>query len=127
VIILIPSTQITLSNEQEILNKKWADERQRRLGILKIYLNGRPIYKLENWEEVIPSERGVQPYIQSWGGGTGLMNNIHNGVSCFDIKSIKYYEEPLDFVHVYHDFIMRLNQYDFDICGENCVDNVYSL
>jgi hypothetical protein len=123
----VTSTQITLSNEQEILNKKWSNERQRRLGTLKIYLNGRPIYKLENWEEVIPSNRGTQPYIQSWGGGTGLMNEIHNGVSCFNIKSIKYYEEPLDFVHVYHDFINRLNQFDFDICGENCVDDVYSL
>lgn len=123
----VTSTQLSISNSSEILNKKWSDERQRRLGILKIYLNGRPIYKLENWEEVIPSERGTQPFIQSWGGGTGLMNNIHSGVSCFNIKSIKYYEEPLDFTHVYHNFVLRLNQYDFDICGERCFDDVYSL
>ena len=127
---LTNSTGSTLSGETEVyvyteeLNKKWANERQRRLGTLKIYLNGRPIYKLEDWEEVIPSSRGVQPFIQSWGGGTGLMNNIHAGVCCFNMKSIKYYEEPLDFVHVRHNFLTRLNDYDFFICGGDCVDDI---
>jgi hypothetical protein len=121
------STQLVVSNTDEILNKKWADERNRRLGTLKIYLNGRPIYKLKDWEEVIPSQRGVQPFIQSWGGGTGLMNNLHNGVSCFNIKSIKYYEEPLDFVHVKYNFLTRLNMYDFFICGDDCQDYVYGI
>ena len=113
--------------DSEVLNREWNKERERRLGILKIYLNGRPIYKLEDWEETIPSDRGVQPYIQSWGGGTGLMNNVHNGNSCFNIKKIKYYEEPLDFVHVRHNFITRLNNYNFEICGDDCVDNVTAL
>jgi hypothetical protein len=123
----VTSTQLSVWDENEVLNKKWADEQQRRLGILKIYLNGRPIYKLENWEEIIPSERGVQPFIQSWGGGTGLMNNIHSGVSCFNIKSIKYYEEPLSFINVRHNFLTRLNYYDFEICGDNCIDNVFGI
>jgi hypothetical protein len=123
----VTSTQLAIWDENEVLSKQWADEQQRRLGILKIYINGRPIYKLENWEEVIPSERGVQPFIQSWGGGTGLMNNIHNGVCCFNMKSIKYYEEPLDFVHVRHNFLMRLNNYDFSICGDVCYDNVSGM
>ena len=123
----VTSTQLSVANDIEILNKKWADEKQRRLGILKIYLNGRPIYKLEDWEEVIPSDRGLQPYIQSWGGGTGLMNFIHQGTSCFEIKNIKYYEEPLDFVHVRHNFLTRLNYYDFEICGETCVDDVFGV
>ena len=121
----VTSTQlVTYSETIEELNKKWADEKSRRLGTLKIYLNGRPIYKLENWEEIVPSKRGSQPFIQSWGGGTGLMGNIHNGVCCFNIKSIKYYEEPLDFVHVRHNFITRLNQYDFFICGQDCEDDL---
>ena len=109
----------------EELNKKWADERKRRLGTLKIYLNGRPIYKVEDFEEVIPSKRGYQPYIQSWGGGTGLMDNYHNGVCCFNIKTIKYYEEPLDFVHVNHNFITRMNEFDFEICGVSCNPDIY--
>jgi len=121
------STQlVTYDAENEELNKKWADERERRLGVLKIYLNGRPIYKKENWEEVVPSKRGVQPFIQSWGGGTGLMTH-HVGVCCFNMKTIKYYEEPLDFVHVRHNFLTRLNQYDFFICGLNCEDDVYTI
>lgn len=124
----VTSTQLsTYEDTYEFLNKKWADERDRRLGTLKIYLNGRPIYKLENWEEIVPSNRGTQPFIQSWGGGTGLMGNIHNGVCCFNMKSIKYYEEPLDFVHVRHNFITRLNDFDFFICGQDCEDDIFSL
>ena len=121
----VTSTQLaTYEDTYEFLNKKWADERQRRMGTLKIYLNGRPIYKKENWEEVVPSNRGLQPFIQSWGGGTGLMNNEHQGVCCFNMKTIKYYEEPLDFVHVRHNFITRLNNYDFYICGIDCEDDL---
>ena len=123
----VTSTQISSYEETyEFLNKKWADERNRRLGTLKIYLNGRPIYKRENWEEVVASNRGVQPFIQSWGGSQQADIN-HRGVSCFNIKSIKYYEEPLDFVHVRHNFITRLNQYDFFICGINCEDDPIAL
>ncbi len=127
VITAVTSNQLaTYEEKYEFLNKKWADERQRRLGTLKIYLNGRPIYKKENWEEVVASNRGVQPFIQSWGGGTGLMNNVHSGVSCFNIKSIKYYEEPLGFVHVRHNFLTRINNYDFFICGIDCDDDLIS-
>jgi hypothetical protein len=124
IITAVTSTQlVTYQGTYEFLNKKWADERNRRLGTLKIYLNGRPIYKKENWEEVVASNRGIQPFIQSWGGSQQQDIN-HRGVSCFNIKSIKYYEEPLDFVHVRHNFLTRLNQYDFFICGPDCVDEL---
>ena len=111
----------------EELNKNWADEKANRLGTLKIYLNGRPIYKLKNWEEVIPSSRGVQPFIQSFGGGTGLMNSLHSGTCCFIMKSVKYYEESLDYVHVRHNFLTRLNSYNFEICGSPCADDLERL
>jgi hypothetical protein len=55
------------------------------------------------------------------------MNFIHQGTSCFEIKNIKYYEEPLDFVHVRHNFLTRLNYYDFEICGDTCVDDVFGV
>lgn len=120
----VTSNQITTYSEtDEQLGKKWADERQRRMGVLKIYLNGRPIYKKDNWEEVVPSSRGMLPFIQSWGGSQQQDIN-HRGVSCFNIKSIKYYEEPLDFVHVRHNFLTRLSQYDFFICGQDCEDDL---
>jgi hypothetical protein len=121
----VTSTQLSLSNNSEVLNKKWANERQRRLGTLKIYLNGRSIYRLENWEEIIPSDRGTQPFIQSWGGGTGLMGGIHSGVCCFNIKSIKYFEEPLNFPRVKHHYLTEIKP-NFEIveCGSVCENEI---
>ena len=66
------------------LNKKWLDDNKNRLGRLKIYVNGKPIYTLENFEEVIPrglntdKERQLAvPFNISWGGGTqGLHENL---------------------------------------------------
>jgi len=113
----------------ETLNKKWADERNRRLGTLKIYLNGRTIYKIKNWEEVIPSTRGYQPMIQSWAGGTQYSGGIHNkGISCFNFKRVQYYEEPLNFVRVRHHYLVDTKpNYDIIECNEDCVDNVVGL
>jgi hypothetical protein len=123
----VTSTQITLvDNVNERLTKKWSEERENRLGVLKIYLNGRPIYKIEDWEEIVPSKRGLQPFIQSWGGGDSSVP-YHSGVCCFNMKNIQYYEEPLDFPHVYHNFQMRKNQYDFNICGQVCEDELLSI
>ena len=66
------------------LNKKWLDEKKYRMGRLRIYVNGKPFYTIENFEEIIPralntdKERqlGV-PFNISWGGGTqGLHENL---------------------------------------------------
>jgi hypothetical protein len=54
------------------------------------------------------------------------MDINHRGVCCFNIKSIKYFEEPLDYVHVRHNFLTRLNNYDFFICGIDCDDDLIS-
>lgn len=124
------SFNVILSGETETydytekLNKNWENEEYFRLGDLKIYLNGHLIYKLKDWEEVIPSLRGTQPFIQSWGGGTGLMNDYHAGICEFNIKSIKYYEEPFNMVMVKHNFLTRLETYDFEICGVQCLDEL---
>lgn len=104
----------------EELNEKWQREKYKRLGTLKIYLNGRPIYIKKDWEEVIPSNRGVQPFIQSWGGGTGLMDNIHDGVCCFNMKHIGYYRRPLSFVYVYHNYRYKSKTFDFYKHVVNC-------
>ena len=109
----------------EELNKKWADERDRRLGDLNFYLNGNLIYTEKNWEEIIPSYRDNQNMVQYWGGGYSYSHFGPTQYTCgFNIKSAKYYEEPLDFVHVKHNFNTRLNDYDFEICGPSCVDEV---
>ena len=134
----VTSTQITtgylITNSSDVLtgatpnyqyaqelNKKWNSERQKRLGLLKIYLNGNLIYKKENFEEVIASNIGIQPYIQSWGG----VNNESGGACCFNIKSIKYFEEPLSFPRVKHHYITEIKP-NFEIveCGVECVDEL---
>ena len=109
------------------LNKKWTDNRKHRLGVLKIYLNGYLISKFENFEEIIPSNRGVQPFIQSWGGGTPLMDSVHEGFCDFNIKKIKYYDEPLTFPQVKHNFNYIYDNYDFEMCNQNCVDNITGI
>jgi hypothetical protein len=83
----------------EELNKKWAGEKQKRLGTLRIYHNGKRIYKLENFEEIIPSLRSSENKIVQIFGSNGL-----NGV----LKQVKYFEEPLDFVHVNHHYLTSI-------------------
>ena len=125
----ITSSQTTIYSEVEELNKKWAFERNNRLGVLSFYLNGRLIYKIKDWEEIVPSTRGVQPFIQSWGSGTDYSGSIHNmGTSCFDFKQIQYYEEPLDFVHIRHHYLSEIKP-NFNIveCNNNCIDSVTGI
>lgn len=110
----------------ETLNKKWYNERNKRLGTLKIYLNGAPIYKLEDWEEIIPSFRTFDYLEQIFGMGTPLMSGIHDGVCCFKIKSAKYYIQPLDYVHIKYNFNQVLNIYDVFLCGNQCEDDLIS-
>jgi len=125
----VTSTQLmTYESEDEFLNKKWSNERYRRLGVLKIYLNGRPIYKLEDWEEVIPTKRGSEKnLIQTWGGGTTGYLNIHTGETQFNILEVTYTEQPLDFIQIRNNFLTKLNDFDFYICGADCEDDVIGL
>ena len=108
----------------ENLDLKWWNGLQDRMGELKIYLNGNPIYKKQNWIEIVPSTRGYQPFVQSWGGGPSLMGGVHEGTCCFNIKQIQYYEQPLDYVHIYHKYITEIMP-NFNIygCGGPCVED----
>jgi hypothetical protein len=83
----------------EELNKKWAGEKQKRLGTLRIYHNGKRIYKLKNFEEIIPSLRSSENEIVQIFGDDSL-----NGI----LKQVKYFEEPLDFVHVKHHYLTSI-------------------
>ena len=113
----------------EELNKKWASEKEKRLGVLKIYLNGKRIYKLNNWEEVIPSLRNSEnEIVQKWGGGTTAYNTIHTGTTQFEIKSIKYFEESLDFIHVNHHYLTSIKpNFSINECEDDCVDDIHGL
>jgi hypothetical protein len=108
----------------EVLNPKWYNERNYRLGTLRFYLNGNPIYKLENWEEIVPSQRDSEnPLVQAWGIGTSGVGNIHSGLTQFDLKNIKYIEEPLNPIEVknyYNNTIKKL--YTISECEEPCLE-----
>ena len=66
------------------LNQKWLNDLEFRMGRLKIYVNGKPFFTIENFEEIIPrpldtdKERQIGvPFNMSWGGGTqGLHENL---------------------------------------------------
>jgi hypothetical protein len=109
----------------EELNRSWFDERNRRLGILKIYLNGRPIYKLNDWEEVIPSVRdSLNPIIQKWGGGTIESGGLHEGTTQFNLKRIQYIEESLNFVRVMFHYLISIRpNYNLMECDGTGVDD----
>lgn len=120
-------TGATLSETAtEILNTKWYGEKKSRLGTLKIYLNGNPIYKLNDWEEIIPSERESQnPLVQAWGIGTNGIQNIHTGQTEFNLKNIEYYEEPLDALAVKNHYITKIKpSFDITECDadNNCIE-----
>lgn len=110
----------------EKLNKEWFFEKQKRLGTLKIYLNGNLIYKLKDWEEIIPSLReSDNPIIQVWGGGTSGIQSIHTGNTEFNIYQIKYFEEPLNFLNVKHHYRTTIKpNYNIVECNEDCVESL---
>lgn len=116
----VVSGETAIYNYTEELNKKWSDNLPKRLGRLKIYLNGNPIYILENWEEVIPSNRGVQPLIQSWGGGPYIFSQINFKLCYFIVKSFRYYETPLLATEIKKDFNYDKTFFNFEICGNKC-------
>jgi hypothetical protein len=82
------------------LNQKWLDDKHYRMGRLKIYVNGKVFYTIENFEEIIPrglntdkeKQMGV-PFNISWGGGTqGLRENLTFS-SCGDLMG-NYIQDP---------------------------------
>jgi hypothetical protein len=117
--VLTGATPIYITNEE--LTKKWTKERYNRLGTLKIYLNGRPIYKLKGWEEVIPSTRqSVNPIVQVIGGGTTGSGEIHDGICIFDILKFTYYEEPFNYTSVRDNYISLSKIYNINECASGC-------
>lgn len=86
----------------ETLNKMWVNSRNYRLGTLKIYINGQRIYKINNWEEIIPSQRNSSnDLVQVWGGGDDVTaNGIHTPNTNLQLINFRYFECPLNFVYV---------------------------
>ena len=66
------------------LNRKWFEDRIKRLGVLKIYVNGYLFMEIADFEEIIPHELNTEkekqlgvPFNISIGGGTqGLRESL---------------------------------------------------
>lgn len=110
----------------EILNKNWLSNREKRLGTLKIYLNGRLIHKFKDWEEVVPSNRLSDNMIaQIFGGGTTGSGGIHTGTTGFNLKQVKYFEEPLSFPRVKHHYLSTIKpNFDVNECQDVCIETI---
>lgn len=86
VLLIKPNYSETDPEQIEIvnLNEKWLLEKNHRKGKLKIYINGKIFYTINDVEEIIPrglnTEKEKQlgvPFNISWGGGTlGLHENL---------------------------------------------------
>jgi len=87
-LITVPYTRPEAEEAEKIeivnLNEKWLLEKKYRKGRLKIYINGKLFWTIEDFEEIIPralntdkeKQVGV-PFNVSWGGGTqGLRENL---------------------------------------------------
>ncbi len=128
-------TGVTISNSVNIitgatelykinygLNEVWFNERHKRLGTLKIYINGLLFYKKENWEEVIPTIRDVGVIKQKY--GTGYSNN---SATNYIIKRVKYFEEPLNFLQIKHHYIVdTLPLFNITSTDIICTDDLIS-
>lgn len=133
---IIEDTQI------ENLSELWLEERSKRLGRLKIYLNGKSlqidtpastirnmrqnnVYHFNDWEEIILSDRGNQPFTHTVGGGVTGSGGIHDSVCSYIIKYASYYEEhltPLEVRNKY-DNTTKIN-YTITECYTECSDEI---
>jgi hypothetical protein len=93
-----PAEQVEIVN----LNERWLIEREDRLGVLKIYINGRLFYVINGFEEVIPralnTEKEKQlgvPFNISWGGGTqGLRESLTFTECPTSLTGLTYQQDP---------------------------------
>lgn len=82
------------------LNDLYLEQKKFREGRLKIYINGKIFYTVENFEEVIPralntdkeKQLGV-PFNISWGGGTQGLHENQTFSSCSALTS-NYIQDP---------------------------------
>jgi hypothetical protein len=82
------------------INEKWLRNKDRRLGVLKIYVNGLLFMAIEDFEEIIPRELNTQkekqlgvPFNISFGGGTQGLRESLTFKSC-DLLDGPYVQDP---------------------------------
>jgi len=116
---------LIISGTTEKLNSKWNNNRYKRLGTLKIYHNARLVYKIKNWEDVILSNRGYQPFTHVIGGGVNGSNGQHAVIFCYIIKYAAYFEDVMDYVYLHNRYLTRTKKhYDISECEKICTPNL---
>lgn len=80
------------------LNERWLIEKKYRKGKLKIYVNGKIFYTIDDVEEIIPRGLDTQkekqigvPFNISWGGGT---LGLHENLTFSSCTSENYIQDP---------------------------------
>jgi len=107
------------------INKKWYAEKYKRLGTLKIFLNGKLIYTNKEWEEVVPTVRQSEnAIVQVLGGGTYGSGGIHEGTTPYEIKKVIYYEKPLSYIEIQNNYLDHQSNYTITECNSGCYDSV---
>jgi len=93
-----PAEQVEIVN----LNERWLIERSDRLGSLKIFINGKLLFVINGFEEVIPralntdkeKQLGV-PFNISWGGGTQGLRESTTFAECpTSLTGMTYIQDP---------------------------------
>lgn len=112
----------------ESLSEKWYENRDYRLGTLKIYLNGQKVYTLKDWEEIIPSQRESEnDLVQKFGEGTVESGAIHEGTTSFDMIEFNYYEYPFTHLQIKDNYNNLKQNYSITECDGDCVDELYNI
>lgn len=111
----------------EELTRKWTDERNKRLGTLKIFHNGKGIFKIKNFEELVLSERGFQPFTHIVGGGVTGSDGIHEGCFPYTIRRAGYYETPANFIEIRDHYNELSGIYNINECSTGCIENIVMI
>lgn len=93
-----PAEQVEIVN----LNERWLIERSDRLGSLKIFINGKLLFVVNGFEEIIPralnTEKEKQlgvPFNISWGGGTQGLRESTTFEECpTSLTGMTYIQDP---------------------------------
>lgn len=87
------------------LSKKWLNGGNFRKGKLSIYVNGKIVGNFDNFDELVMSNRGTQPYIVSFGGLSDENNPYNGSITDITLKKVKYFNEPLKFTYIKHNYL----------------------
>jgi hypothetical protein len=84
--------------------------------------------KIKDWEEIVLSDRGFQPFVQSVGGGVTGSGGLHEGVCCFTIKDATYFEEAMSFADIHDRYVYDVKPlFDITECNSPCADDLYRV